>query len=316
MHKRSYHASNSSSFSSTKNSNSTSDSTVIPKIPLCSFCQSNKAAVIVTGQLTQKPLCLLHYYTTRAARTFPSHKIKAIKCGGELQSQLPPVQDLFSEAFLELQKEISEVSAKAFVERSSDPLSILNPGGGGGANGFHARRKQKNSNILAQTEGGFIKPIQIPQKLALLHQQKQQRKLAARVGAAPSSEDGNSQDALGAALAAVQSNPFKRRRQNKVSYWDLDGSGGGGGGIRKKGADASSLSSSSKNKMMTWADIENASRLTISCSCGSNEVESDGNITGRNNDMAKGETWGNKDRSDVMMKCRCLKCGKTWNEEG
>ena len=53
----------------------------------------------------------------------------------------------------------------------------------------------------------------------------------------------------------------------------------------------------------------------IKCSCGSTNVNIDGNIT-RNNDMMKGEVWGAKNRSeDVVERCHCLTCGRTWNEE-
>ena len=58
-------------------------------------------------------------------------------------------------------------------------------------------------------------------------------------------------------------------------------------------------------------------KSSIACStCGSTNIEVNGNITSRNNDVMKGEVWGMKERSEVVVeRCRCLSCGKMWNEE-
>ena len=44
-----------------------------------------------------------------------------------MEKQLPKVQELFAEAFIELQKDIGEESARAFqsVATAEDPLAIL-----------------------------------------------------------------------------------------------------------------------------------------------------------------------------------------------
>lgn len=52
------------------------------------------------------------------------------------------------------------------------------------------------------------------------------------------------------------------------------------------------------------------------CSCGSRDVQSFGNITSRNQDTSKGETWGMKDRGgEIVARYQCSECGKTWMEE-
>lgn len=50
--------------------------------------------------------------------------------------------------------------------------------------------------------------------------------------------------------------------------------------------------------------------------CGGVDVEVDGSVTSRNDDVRKGEVWGTKDRGEatVVERCRCRSCGKTWNE--
>lgn len=82
----------------------------------CSYCLASNAAVIV-GAIAEKPLCLLHYHTTRAIRTITgTSKVKQIGNNGfVLQQQLPNVQELFAEAYVELQKEIEEENARIFL---------------------------------------------------------------------------------------------------------------------------------------------------------------------------------------------------------
>jgi hypothetical protein len=92
----------------------------------------------------------------------------------------------------------------------------------------------------------------------------------------------------------TQANPYKRRKPTRASYWNL--------ALDQKGPAVSQ-------------DKTPENMMTATCSCGSNNVINEGNITGRNNDMAKAETWGNKDRCEVVSRYRCEKCGKTWNEE-
>ena len=117
--------------------------------PICTFCESENAAIYISRSLSKKnvPLCLVHYYTTRSCRIDP-RKVCVINASSpdenngiedasnELKSQLPYVNDLFAQAFTELQKEIAAESARSFHEMSnlgSDPLSILQDRAGRGA---------------------------------------------------------------------------------------------------------------------------------------------------------------------------------------
>lgn len=105
-------------------------------------------------QQQPEPFCLIHYYTTRACRIDPSQVVEVIRNGdasneedsdrqeSESKQQLPYMQKLFSEAFLELQKEIGEESARSFRETSSDPLSILSS--------IHSRKSTPSLSMAAK----------------------------------------------------------------------------------------------------------------------------------------------------------------------
>ena len=86
-----------------------------------------------------------------------------------------------------------------------------------------------------------------------------------------------------------------------------------GSGATNQGPTSST--ESERGVQLSWEAIERSLRPTVRCTCGSEDVSNDLNITGRGNDMPKGETWGSKDRSDVVVRYRCGRCGKTWNEE-
>ena len=101
----------------------------------CSYCLTSNAAVLVGG-IAEKPLCLLHYHTTRAIR---AGKVKQTNNGNALQQQLPNTQELFAEAFIELQKEIEEESVKKFMNRGT--------------------KTQKNTDLLASMIGSGTKKV-------------------------------------------------------------------------------------------------------------------------------------------------------------
>jgi hypothetical protein len=53
----------------------------------------------------------------------------------------------------------------------------------------------------------------------------------------------------------------------------------------------------------------------VTCTCGSQQVQIVSSNSNRNQDVSKAETWGIKDRHDeIVSRCVCAKCGKTWNE--
>mmetsp|Transcript_8548 Transcript_8548/g.18178 ORF Transcript_8548/g.18178 Transcript_8548/m.18178 type:complete len:428 (-) Transcript_8548:52-1335(-) len=78
----------------------------------CTICQS-ESSIVVPSLAAPKHFCLLHYLGTGNHRKRSKNKrSKLFVHPLRLESQLPAVQDLFSEAFVELQKEIREESAR------------------------------------------------------------------------------------------------------------------------------------------------------------------------------------------------------------
>eukprot|EP00592_Proboscia_alata_P014226 CAMPEP_0194393486 /NCGR_PEP_ID=MMETSP0174-20130528/123320_1 /TAXON_ID=216777 /ORGANISM="Proboscia alata, Strain PI-D3" /LENGTH=155 /DNA_ID=CAMNT_0039189167 /DNA_START=36 /DNA_END=503 /DNA_ORIENTATION=- len=146
---------------------------------MCTFCQSSQSCIKIPprpGTLTTKSLCLMHYYTTRAIRGSSRNSKKSVGGIGtiiqpEFKKQLPSIQKLFSQAFVELKEEISEIISresmnKELAMKSSDPLgAMLNLGGGSSSapsgksarkKTFSARESEKNE---AKHGGGFVKKI-------------------------------------------------------------------------------------------------------------------------------------------------------------
>ena len=242
-------------------------------------------------------------------------------------------------------KKSPEGGAVASKRNSHDPLADLLGGPSPSSSSFSAKRrvrKRPSSERPAQpkppatggkedNEGGFVRDIQLPTRYV-----EQQRKMARaevaerrRLMSTQGTRDtvGRKPKPAGSAASAlshVETNPYKRRKPNRSSIWNLamDSSAGASAGgatpNNKSGGDQVSTSSNGgagKAAQSSWDVIEQSMRPTVRCTCGSTDVSNDLNITGRANDMPKGETWGFKDRSDVVLRYRCSRCGKTWNEE-
>eukprot|EP01083_Nonionella_stella_P293568 998423_1 len=268
---------------------------------ICSFCGSEPAAVLITKTLTQKttPLCLVHYYTTRACRIDPQ---KVTFLGEkEATNQLPYVQDLFAEAFSELQKDISTEAARSFHEMSKktlDPLSILNDHDASSRNrGYSSKMrpskfKPNSTKSGAANDGGFMSHVQ-QRETDLIERQKRMVNQSSLTAGNSSIQhvNRNTNSSL-----PQKSNPYKRRKRSSVSTWNmvLDG------GLDKL--------------KVKQVDIEKPDEaIGITCSCGSEKVKIFGNITGRNNDVPKAETWGTKRENEVSTRYQCQTCGRIWN---
>lgn len=249
----------------------------------CCFCESAPAAVMVQlpssrkrPRAEPKPYCLLHYYTTQAVRA----KNVSVMDQEEVENQLSGgMQQLFAQAFTELQQEISETSARAFSAHSSDPLAVLHD-----LRGKPKKRPATVKKKQQHPDGGFLRSVPLPERLL----QTQQRQ-----------HDLQAQQLEQIKQHSVSGNPYKRRKSSRKSIWNL---------AMEQPTGNSSIPTFDPNATTTTAGI--------SCSCGSTKVTSAGNITQRNSELTKGETWGNKDRSDAFVtRYQCESCGKVWNEE-
>ncbi len=310
--------------SPTSNNDHTKRKRVNEKI--CSFCGSEPAAVLVNKSLSQNKitLCLAHYYTTRSCRIDP-RKVTILN-ESEVKNQLPFAQDLFSQAFTELQKEISIEAARSYHEmaqRTSDPLSILDDhanmtktrtgiGNRKSPSLRPQKRNKRSSKAGAASDGGFMNHVQSREIDLMNRHQKlidngNNNLVVASTTIGASTQNNNSKQEL--KLQSVtptksRVNPCKRRKMSSKPTWNL---------ILDQEANGLDL----KESMIDSSESSSALPQTygITCSCGSDKVEMFGNITGRNNDVPKAETWGTKRENEVSTRYQCQRCGKIWTEE-
>uniref|UniRef100_A0A8J9RZN5 Uncharacterized protein n=1 Tax=Phaeodactylum tricornutum TaxID=2850 RepID=A0A8J9RZN5_PHATR len=270
---------------------------------LCHVCQETPAAVVVrlpalrTTKLSHPQMyCLIHYYSSSAVRT--DVKYVTVLDQEELNRQLPAVQELFSEAYVSLQQELSEQSARAFSRHQHDPLAIL-----------HDLNKKSRKAPPAATPkkvdysaGGFIREVPLPERL--LHTQQQQARLQSHLIS-------RMEKASDSARPTSKISDLSRRRpSSRKSIWNvvMDQP-------TKKQNSAKGEISTERKKYAIHPDTTIVDDTTCSA-CGSHQVEIVGSNTSRNQDATKGEIWGNKDRGDeTVTRYRCLNCARTWNEE-
>ena len=265
----------------------------------CSFCLQVPAALSIDipvlrhrSKRVATPYCVACYYTSAVVRF--DVKYIHIMNQEQLQVQLPPMQQMFNEVFLELQKDLSEEATKSFQKMKNDPLGAMMFGG----RASKPAAKKKTAGDMA--DGGFLRKSAMPNRLlqtqqqqARLHEAQIQRmnQAAAVGGSAEASASGGS------------SQLTKRRKSSGKSIWNL--AMDPNTSANKKAALDISMTQNNPN---IWDTKE--------CGCGSSDVTNLGSNTSRNQDMRKGETWGMKDRGDdVMTRYQCNKCGKIWNEE-
>lgn len=253
----------------------------------CCFCNHNQPILSVQKSFTSKSYCLLHYYTTKACR-IDVNKIHLV--GGdedeELRTQLPFVQNMFSEAFTELQRQILDESTKTFEEmakRENDPLSILLEPARKRKNNSVKDAKEKSMGKIAndEQEGGFLRQIQ-QKELSLMEQQSR------RI------ED----DAMASFDKKDMSNLYKRRKTSAKSSWHL----------------VMSKRSASPTKSIE-NPIDNIAIGKKCPSCSSRKVEIDANFTSRMDNVSKAQTWGAKRDNDVSTRLRCVECNMFWFED-
>jgi len=256
-----------------------------------------------------------------------------------MNKQLPKVQELFAEAFVELREEIGEESARAFQKTKSnadDPLASLLADGPSSFKSMPSQvrkfniprsssnkrkssehnRRAANNNHHSETEGGFIRETVLPEKLRRF--QNPNINLSDNISNAktvPTQYRSETTDTM--------NNPYRKRKKTS-SIWHQ---------ILDSNSTDNNNSSDDKKKpkaKRNWDDMEKqmiqnitssnnnstgiASKTCISCK--STNIELVGNSTSRNSDMTKGEVWGMKDRGEVVVeRCRCLSCGRIWNED-
>ena len=318
----------------------------------CCVCQRVPAALAVRLPHPRFPqrrrvirhMCVKHFYTTPAARTISSMKKKnssqhrqqqsqsttdstlnantnttndsaavEILDAAEFDIQLKATQELFAEAFVQLQQEITEEAARAFTAQQSknDPLAILHDLHKTTQKTRH-KRAARGPKDGAADAGGFLRTVALPERLRRTQEpQHQQSHLHARVA--------RNQRSTAPATSS------KRRRPTTANIWSQ---------VRDdttRGKTAQRAKHTSRNVADNCIIMEQSTRNNnpndddnffsndhdVSCkSCASPHVRMVGSNASRNHDLTKGETWGSKDRAEeVFHRYECQKCGLTWNEE-
>ena len=299
--------------------NATEADTKKAKPRLCSFCGKNPACLRMKaswkGKEKKQSLCLLHYYSSSAVFADPEHivildpTLVTAQLKGDTSTHKKNklnVQDLFAEAYCQLQSELAQESLSVSVapddgkgnkdtkkRRSSDPpindpLSIIHDLG-------RSTKKRKAppppsfNNDNNKNQGGFLKAVPIPERLKKTQEQQakwQAEQLDRMKRAAKAGHDTS-----------------QRREPTRRSVWNsvLD---------QKDDPKAAQVPKNTHHEIDLTVD-------DVTCSCGSTSVVDLGNITSRNADVRKGEVWGSGGReNDVVLKYQCNKCGKTWQETG
>jgi hypothetical protein len=309
-------------------------------VQLCCYCQTTPAAVTVhrssrttlvhrkntrlVAAAAAQHYCLLHYYSTSAVRESTVAVLDPVAA----QLQFPGVQDLFSEAFVQLQQQLSEETARAYASHATDPLAVLHDlhfSSTGGTTTTTATTAKTTTDALVQSskrkrgptkpppkpaaavrddsnDGGFMRArpelparlLRTQQQQALYHDQLTRRIMAA-------SSSGGSRIAPNDQTA--------RRKPTRKSIWNV---------IIESG---DRPRATKEEKRLAVADEVLVQEVmmdhygTVECTCGSSRVNQLSSNSSRNQDATKGEIWGTKDRADeVMTRCQCIECGKIWNE--
>jgi hypothetical protein len=247
-------------------------------VNVCSLCDKPAAVSVDMSSSTRrqaKPFCLLHYYTTRAIRQDGATIIDQDVVDQELQYG---VQQLFAEAFLEIQQELAHESAIRF-QKNADPLAILDELHGS------SKARPKTKTPTTSVQGGFMRHVPLPERLLKTQQEQArlQREQVARM------------------TAASNVNPYERRKPSRQSIWHLA---------------MKEPTKEEAKQLAAHRDFKENVTAGVTCSCGSTNVSTSGNVTSRGGDMAKGETWGSKDRGDSLVsRYQCESCGRMWTEE-
>jgi hypothetical protein len=286
---------------------------------LCCFCGQRAAAlnvklpVLGRKKRTDMPYCLRCYYTSSAVRQ--GEQNVSIRNKAEQERQLPAIQTMFSECFLELQEEICKVSMEAFSkrQRNHDPLAVL-LGSGYGV----SKKKQKSIAVVSPKkkagnadDGGFLRTVDIPERLKKTqqHQARVQQQQLARMSHSSSGERRGSVPASTVASSRYPSSYTSltlsnRRKGSRKSIWNL---------AMDQGQNGQTPSESHVSSTSGMNDTDNTGATCTSC--GSKDVNNFGNITSRKGDVRKGEIWGTDRDASVVTRYQCNHCGRTWNEE-
>jgi len=306
----------------------------------CVICKG-ESCFVIPGIASPQCFCLLHYYTTGKHQDYGpssghsssknkqsepkrSKKSSLLVDNERMNNQLPKVQELFAEAFVELREEIGEASARAFQKtknNADDPLASLLADGPSSFKSMPAqvrkynvprssnKRKSSANNHNSETEGGFIRETVLPEKLRKLQNPNiNLPNIANEKPPAPTYHRSSENDTM--------NNPYRKRKKTS-SIWHQILDSNSTDNMNDKKPKAKRNWDDMEKQMMQNITSSNSTVARKTCtSCKSTNIEIVGSNTSRNCDMTKGEVWGMKDRGELVVeRCRCLSCGRIWNED-
>ena len=340
----------------------------------CSLCQSTPVVLIEYSNRTKtndhahqrtnrkrniqhlkpppnRPLCLLHFYTTDACRKVTTNIESKEQCTtatiidlSALQQQLPPQQEIFAEAYLQIQQQIHDAMQQhqrvetdgSPAKNADDPLAIITDLNQGFFHNKHTssprrldhRWKSAMKNVKPKQQcpdGGFLRHIPIPERIAQVQQEQlqQQKELIARMN--QSDADYADQEVsirhdkdqkIARPSSPVIPDLTQRRKPKRTNVWNILSVDD-----RKQAAAVATLHEPTFDKNSNNSDDSHHVAppqydTSIACTCGNTStVEVLSSNTNKNQEMTKAETWGNKDRQDeIIHRYLCHVCGKSWND--
>ena len=294
-----------------------------------------------------QPLCLLHFYTTDACHTINTNRdskqqqytTATILDSIAMQQQLPSQQELFAEAYLQIQQQIQDAIQQqqqqqqqevlaATTNVNDDPLAIITDLNNGYSNmnspqkfqpydslkAFLPRRKKLNHTppIVASPEGGFLRHVPIPERIIQVQQQQvqQQKELIARMNQSSNEVNDdiiNNKSRTSYRYIPNTADATQRRKPTRTNVWNI---------ISQEDRNHATTTTTSTRPLPD--DVQQQQHLhdtSVVCTCGSTTVEVLSSNTNKSQDMTKAETWGNKDRHDeIINRYLCHRCGKSWND--
>ena len=312
----------------------------------CQICKGSASICVPTLSNRKRSFCLLHYYSTGVHRDLSSAKHARIRKSrsllvenGRIAEQLPAVQEVFAEAFVDLQRQLGEESALALTGAASksneDPLAALLEStskmpsmllsSSFRRSSSTGRKKKKGDKINRQQpvganddlEGGFLRDRELPEEFKKLQRPEKLETYARKMGVDRADPAEAKRPSAGTAVTAE--NPYRRRKRPRQNLWNQVLDSQAPDQRQGKGVKGTPKMNFAQMERAMIDDITGSAggddRGVLCPSCGSSSIEVRSGVTSKNNEMSKGEVWGRKETDPVVERCCCRECGKAWNRD-
>lgn len=303
--------------------------------------------------------CLLHYYTTnimiqqQQQNSSLSYNVD-IYNHIEYHKQLPYIQSIFHNAFIQLQQEIEVVTMESYNNNNTrntktkiihnmnnDPLSILTEWNHSikmktKKNKLHVPKPStlKSSSLSHHNNdgvvdndtglgGGFIRNIPLPERF-LKKQKQQHQQHQEYIEQIKKQKNDITTDEIIPTTSTTKWNTTRRRPKPQKSIWNSiidDNINNATKQSNKNIVTNQSITTTTTTTTNNTNNIDNDIELIEDKVCTS--CHTIGNVMLLHNNTSRkchdgtnvGETWGNKDRdNEIYNRYHCYHCNKVWNE--